>query len=146
MEWMDCHTHTHTSYQPSNCEKGRLTYSAQKQTAGVVFISYRQWQPRTSCLVRRCPQTWEKWYGKWEWEIPLLNSYLRFSITACSDLNGGKLPFGVGWWPNFRASFMSLSWNNSKPPSMPFKMEGMQLVADGAVASPKCKCATNSSK
>ena len=63
-------THTHTSYQPSNCEKGRLTYSAQKQTAGVVFISYRQWQPRTSCLVRRCPQTWEKWYGKWEWEIP----------------------------------------------------------------------------
>ena len=55
-------THTHTPYQPSNCEKGRLTYSAQKQTAGVVFISYRQWQPRTSCLVRRCPQTWEKWY------------------------------------------------------------------------------------
>ena len=67
---MDGLPHTHTSYQPSNCEKGRLTYSAQKQTAGVVFISYRQWQPRTSCLVRRCPQTWEKWYGKWEWEIP----------------------------------------------------------------------------
>lgn len=59
---MDGLPHTHTPYQPSNCEKGRLTYSAQKQTAGVVFISYRQWQPRTSCLVRRCPQTWEKWY------------------------------------------------------------------------------------
>ena len=72
---------------------------------------------------------------------PLLNSHLRFSIPGCSEW--GKTCF---WSGRISASFMSLSWNNSKPPSMPFKMQGVQLVADGAVASPKCKGTTNSSR